>query len=198
MNLLDQMKLVREYDKYNFYHLVKKEKFIEEIYQQLKKQIEENNIDLDSIRKKIKSNDSKYYLIQKKIKRYIEMGDNLYFCTWTIEDKNMKKDHNRKLKELYKGLEYIINTDYAPETNRKHYHGIIRAKEEPQKWEYGFCKFQLIKRNNQRALAKYIIKITAHALKEEKTKIIYSRTKAESEMIKKEKIEKIKKVRQRA
>lgn len=132
-----------------------------------------NNYKFNEIRKKINNYQGK----QKRIRNRIKKMDtnNIWFATYTIKDKYMKKNHSRKLKEINQGKNYIINSDYGDKTNRLHYHGIIESKEEPIKWEYGFCKFIKIKNNNIEALAKYIDKLTNHTIKETTKKIIYSR-----------------------
>ena len=108
-------------------------------------------------------------------------NNKLWFCTFTINDEHMKKDHQRKLKDTYKETNYIINVDYGTKTNRKHYHGIIESKKKPISWNYGFCDFREIKIENINNIAMYINKITNHTLKEttKRERIIYSRIKGE-------------------
>ena len=165
---------IEQIDKYKGYWNKKNK----QIFYQGLKILKENNVKFIDIRRKIKSNDGKYNRINKRIKKMLK--NKCWFCTWTIKEKNLNKNHTRKLKELYNGKNYIINCDYGTKTNRKHYHGIIESEEEPIKWEYGYCKFIEIEINEDatsKRISKYINKLTAHALKENTEKIIYSRTK---------------------
>ena len=125
--------------------------------------------------KKIHSYNDKQTRIKKRIEKM--NPNNIWFATYTINNKNMCKDHVRKLKEINKENNYIINADYGDKTNRKHYHGIIESEKIPATWEYGFCKFIKVENVNERALAKYINKMTNHTIKITAEKIIYSRKK---------------------
>ena len=145
------------------------------------KLLKEENLNYIELHKMIKSNNEKSTRIKKRIYKMIK--NQCWFCTYTIEDKYMNKDHARKLKEINKGKNYIINVDYGKTTNRKHYHGIIESEEEPKKWEYGYCKMipiNLIEEKEIKNITKYINKLTAHTLKDstKREKIIYSRARA--------------------
>lgn len=118
----------------------------------------------------------------KRIKTRIEKMDNnnLWFCTWTISDKYLKRDHKRKLKSMYSKFNYIINLDFGKKNGRKHYHGIIESINMPIAWSYGFCKFIKVDNSDSDKLSKYLNKITNHALKDttlSDERIIYSRKK---------------------
>lgn len=120
----------------------------------------------------------KYNRIRNRI--YNMDLDNIWFCTWTINDNNLDKNHRRKLKELYSGLNYVINVDYGAKNGRKHYHGILECFNIPISWDYGFCKFIKIHFNDVDSISKYINKFTNHALKDttiSEERILYSRLK---------------------
>lgn len=82
---------------------------------------------------------------------------------------------------------YIANIDYGdkvknPQSNeREHYHCLIAVDAVPDAWEYGFCKFLVVPKEELdcKRVSKYIAKLTNHAMKVEKTgkakRIIYSR-----------------------
>lgn len=82
---------------------------------------------------------------------------------------------------------YIANIDYGdkdknPDSNeREHYHCMIACDEMPKSWTYGFCKFKLVPKDmiDIKRTSKYIVKLTNHAMKLERTgkakRLIYSR-----------------------
>jgi hypothetical protein len=78
---------------------------------------------------------------------------------------------------------YVANIDFGGKNDREHYHAVICLKKadfDGYKWAktYGFYKAQVIKgANSDKRLAKYISKLTAHAIKEtcKGNRIIYSR-----------------------
>lgn len=96
-----------------------------------------------------------------------------------------RKYVSRYLKSISKS--YIANIDYGdksknPQSNeREHYHCLIAVDSIPVSWDYGFCKFQVIPKEEVdcKRVSKYIAKLTNHAMKVEKTgkakRIIYSR-----------------------
>ena len=134
-----------------------------------------NNYDFLELSKKVKSRTEKIKRIKNRLDKMKK--EQLWFCTWTIEEKYLCRDHTRKLKELYKGYNYIINVDYGTINERKHYHGVIESPEEPTSWDYGFCKMIKVK-NNSKKLREYLIKLTYHTIKKttKEERIIYSRT----------------------
>ena len=137
------------------------------------KELERNNYKYDEINRKIKSYYGKRKRIKERIKRMNK--NNIWFGTYTINDDSINKNHSRKIKELLKGLNYIVNVDYGAKNGRKHYHAIIESKEEPMTWQYGFCKFIKIQNIDKQAISKYLTKITNHTIKDTAEKIIYSR-----------------------
>lgn len=145
------------------------------------KELTKNKYNFKQLEKDIKS----YIGKKKRIKTRIQKmnPNNLWFATYTINDKSMNKDHIRKLRDLNKNNRYIINVDYGHKNSRKHYHGIIESENEPITWNYGFCKFIKVGNVNEQALAKYINKITNHAIKDTAEKIIYSRKKNNNKKI---------------
>ena len=137
------------------------------------KELEQNKYKYKKINQIINSYNGKRRRIKKRISKMNK--DKIWFATYTIEDKYLNKNHTRKLKELLKGKQYIINSDYGNKNNRLHYHAIIESEEEPTTWNYGFCKFIKVKNNNKEALAKYLTKLANHTIKKTTDKIIYSR-----------------------
>ena len=136
-------------------------------------ELKKNNYKYDEVNKIINSYNGKRRRIKKRISKMNK--NNIWFGTYTIEDKYMNKNHTRKLKEILKGKNFIINSDYGDKNKRLHYHAIIESEEEPTTWSYGFCKFIKVKNNNKEALSKYLTKLTNHTIKKTTDKIIYSR-----------------------
>lgn len=108
-----------------------------------------------------------------------------YFCTFTID--NQSRD-NISLDTLRRYLKdhlteyascYICNLDFAPKTNRPHFHGVVAFESEAPSWKYGFCLYKPIKtagKADTYRLERYILKLTNHAHKEGSCKPFHSRT----------------------
>lgn len=119
----------------------------------------------------------------------------IFFGTLTFNDKTLfetnettrRKYVSRYLKESSEY--YIANVDYGdkeknPNSNeREHYHCLIATKtnQPPMSWSYGFTKFQKVRidDDSHKAISKYIVKLSRHALKQCDTtqapKLIYSK-----------------------
>lgn len=76
---------------------------------------------------------------------------------------------------------YIANIDYGSKNEREHYHAIVLADIVSQNnWRYGNLDFERVRANEETSpvkIAKYITKLTNHAIKEttQQNRIIYSR-----------------------
>lgn len=77
------------------------------------------------------------------------------------------------------GGRYVANLDFGAELGREHYHGIIQIDRiNPTEWKYGALNVKKIRPTSEPLqLAKYISKLTNHAIKEttKRSAIIYSR-----------------------
>lgn len=75
---------------------------------------------------------------------------------------------------------YIANIDFGSHTEREHYHAIILADYIPKTWLHGFIDVKTARTKNASnvRLAKYISKLTNHAIKEttKQQRLIYSKT----------------------
>lgn len=119
---------------------------------------------------------------RKHIKEIIK--EKSYFVTFTLNDtainyklKTLRDELTTVLKKNFK--KYIANVDYGKTTERLHFHAIIQT-DQPHKeiWKYGFTDWKEIYNKDDNRLAKYINKLTNHALKDETKKrynIIVSR-----------------------
>lgn len=124
--------------------------------------------------------------LKRKIASMIEKGQCL-FLTLTFTDealaktkKETRRQNVRRFLSSY-NCEYVANIDYGKKKEREHYHAIIQTKRvDHKKWTYGSLDFKRIaKTSDSIKLAKYITKLTNHALKEttKQCRVIYDRLK---------------------
>lgn len=129
----------------------------------------------------------------EKTKTLVMDNKNVYFGTLTFTNEVLETtsvETRRKYVSRYlKAISpcYIANIDYGdkeknPDSNeREHYHCLIACDSVPGSWQYGFCKFLSIPKQEEdmKKISKYIAKLTNHAMKVERTgkakRIIYSR-----------------------
>jgi len=160
--------------------------------------------DYDDSMRIINNNKNKTNRIRKRIETMLiqlKFYDNLkaYFITLTWSDKTLENTNEytrhqkiyRTLKNIPGVIDYVANIDYGKENEREHYHGIILVNEnfETKKtkvnnlyfksmpvWDKnGFSRLDEIKVPNDKALSKYINKLTNHAKKDttKKQRVIY-------------------------
>ncbi len=120
--------------------------------------------------------------LENKISEMLKNND-CVFLTLTFSDKVLlstteetrRRYITRYLKSQYS--DYVANIDFGKNNHREHYHALIIGKIDPKKYDLGNIDCKKVKNNNSVALAKYIAKITHHALKvSNKTqRVIYSR-----------------------
>jgi len=122
--------------------------------------------------------------LRSKISKMIENGD-CVFVTMTINDEHKNSISEDTFKTYVKRYlksqsdTYIANIDYGKENDRIHYHAIIQATKidmSEYKLGYIFCE-KVYHGSNPIKLAKYINKLTNHAIKStnKRCAIIYSR-----------------------
>ena len=75
---------------------------------------------------------------------------------------------------------YVANIDYGSLNHREHYHAVIKCdKVDNTAWSYGAIDFERVRvsDNSSKRLAKYVCKLTNHAIKEttKRNYCIYSR-----------------------
>lgn len=107
------------------------------------------------------------------------------FLTLTFTDKVLSSTSEETRKQYVRKFlkthceKYIANIDYGGQTDREHYHAIVVADYlEPNAWQYGISKIRKVPNSeNPLILAKYISKLTNHAIKEttKRNHLIYSR-----------------------
>lgn len=138
----------------------------------------------------LRINDASYKRTQRLRKRIEDMllSGSCIFLTLTFDNdslntttaKQRRVAVSRYLKQY--NCKYIANIDFGGEGNREHYHAIINtAKVDYSLWRYGAINGERIRnRNIERdrfRLAKYICKLSNHAIKEttRRSSLLYSR-----------------------
>lgn len=127
--------------------------------------------------------------LQTRIKTLLTRG-NCFFLTLTFTDlvlsstsaETRRRYIARTLKEHFP-LGYVANIDYGAKNGREHYHAVVCSTAQTISnaknciWSYGALNFKTIHTPNIQVIAKYISKLTNHAIKEttRRTAIIYSR-----------------------
>ena len=93
-------------------------------------------------------------------------------------EETRRKYVTRALKQM--SDRYIANIDYGTKNEREHYHAIVVCDQvDHTLWsEYGAINFERIKATSDSVkLAKYVVKLTNHAMKEsvKQNRVIYSK-----------------------
>lgn len=141
-----------------------------------------------------RNNDNKRYRLRKKLRKMLDSGI-CFFVTLTFKDEVLN-DTSLKTRRKYviecldsfaqRG--FIGNIDFGADdnyTHREHYHAVVGVdnidNSNNRLWRYGSLNFEKIRvdDNSVKALPKYIIKLTNHALKDscKQNRLIYSRKK---------------------
>lgn len=121
---------------------------------------------------------------RKKIENILSLGP-CVFLTLTFTDKVLestsKDTRKRYIKRFLHSISsnYVANIDFGKQNGREHYHAIVQIdKVDFTTWHYGAINGKKIAFvENPIALAKYIVKLSNHALKltTKGFKLIYSR-----------------------
>lgn len=156
--------------------------YLQESLDELKSQ---NSVYYDEACKIIESNRSRHKRLKNRLKNMLKKGQCI-FLTLTFTDEVLhntsaatrKKYVVRTLKRITD--DYVANIDFGKNTDREHYHAVIRSDFYDQKdWPYGFSKGKPIiyKTEDPQAVTNYLIKLTNHALKEtcRRAQVIYSK-----------------------
>ena len=123
------------------------------------------------------------------VKRISDMFDifDCTFVTLTFEDKYLdsslatKREYCKRFLSSFE-MPYVANVDYGGQNGRIHFHAVIACpKEQIEKepWKYGFQYLESCRTDtdDEKRLAKYVSKLSAHALKAttKNSRLIYSR-----------------------
>lgn len=124
--------------------------------------------------------------LRRRINNIINKNDNIYFVTFTFNDKSLSLD--KKTRRVYVSRlcrdccsDYVANLDYGKKNEREHYHGVLSINDVAlfdMRWSpYGFYYLEKITDNekSRACLTRYTNKLVTHALKHGADSIIYSR-----------------------
>ena len=123
--------------------------------------------------------------LKHRIKKICDTSKNPVFVTLTFDDNSLqdtspetrRKYVSRFLKEHCS--RYVANIDYGSQNGREHYHAVVDDRFNPTEWKCGNCDVKAIRNGSEdkTKLAKYITKLTNHAIKDttKRCHIIYSR-----------------------
>lgn len=130
----------------------------------------------------IESKRRKAKKVKDKISALVLSGQAV-FLTLTFTDevlsKTIQETRRRYVARFLKGVsgDYVANIDFSPDINREHYHAVIIKRVDLKSWSYGFAFAEKVRcrPSDLTRVSKYITKLTAHALKVDATRLIYSR-----------------------
>ena len=123
--------------------------------------------------------------LRSRISDLLDIGDCIFVTLTFREDVLLNTSESSRRKYVTNFLSsisghYVANIDYGEENGREHYHAVVlrSADIDCSLWKYGAINFRRIHNKNKTALAKYIAKLTNHAIKEttRRNHAIYSRT----------------------
>lgn len=130
-----------------------------------------------------KANYKKKGRLEHRITKMLEK--NCLFLTFTFTDDVLEKTSPATRRQyVFRWLKersdfYVANVDFGSQNGREHYHAIIQIERiDATQWKYGALNLKKIKTSSDSVkLAKYITKLTNHAIKEttRRNAIIYSR-----------------------
>ena len=123
--------------------------------------------------------------LKKRISKMLLSGDCL-FLTLTFTDAYLSKTtaevRRRQVRRYLAslGCRYVANIDYGKKNQREHYHAVAQiSRIDPFSYKFGAINFEKIKISEEDTarVAKYISKLTNHAIKEttKQCRLIYSK-----------------------
>ena len=148
-----------------------------------------NTYSYDDIKEARKINKASYQRIKRlreRISSYL-IDKPCVWCTLTFRTSVLEgtSEYTRRqyVRRFLKSLSscYIANIDYGDEHEREHYHALVSIDSIKRgSWPFGFDKYKKVRVQQKTSpvrLAKYISKLTNHAIKESTKRcyIIYSR-----------------------
>lgn len=141
-----------------------------------------NDSDFDCAYLLMRSKQSKARKVKEKISNIV-MNHNAVFLTLTFRndvfDKTTPETRRRYVARYLKQVssEYVGNIDFSPDVGREHYHAVVCSRADLNAWKYGFAYAEQVRAHDRdlTRVSKYITKLTAHALKVNATRLIYSR-----------------------
>jgi hypothetical protein len=138
--------------------------------------------DIDTVYSKVLENHKKaiwklQHRISDRVQHMIENQSNVYFLTFTFNDKNLPLNDTQKIKSgntlhdfmMNNGVSmYVANIDYGKENGRFHWHAVALS-ENPfshEFWKMGAVNFKKVPKSSiPLKLTRYLIKLKRHATK---------------------------------
>lgn len=136
--------------------------------------------------------DCAYLLARSKVRKALKVREKIgelilrndaVFLTLTFRDEVLESTsqatRRRYVSRFLKDVsgQYCANIDFSPDIGREHYHAVITRRVDLKSWSYGFAYAEKCRchKSDLTRVSKYITKLTAHALKVDATRLIYSR-----------------------
>ena len=144
-----------------------------------------------SIVESFRINNARYHRIsrlRKRISNIIYCNKTSYFLTMTFTNDSLNNTDSftrrRYVQRYLKSISnnYVANIDFGERNHREHYHAVVQCEYIDSKlWQHGSLNFEVINfvsTSSDDLLAKYITKLTFHAIKEttKRNHLIYSRS----------------------
>ena len=119
--------------------------------------------------------------LKKRIERYLLNGECIWLTLTFTDDTLAKTSEETRRRYVARFLKtqsncYIANIDYGKTTEREHYHAVVVGDYvDRSKWIYGYSLTERIKNHDKTPvkLAKYVSKLTNHAIKETTRRCCY-------------------------
>lgn len=128
--------------------------------------------------------------LSRYVERMVESDKGALMLTLTFRDELLKLKPKTRREYLKTWLRthcryYVANIDYGSKNGREHYHAVVYgiSEEGLKEWaeKYGFVDVRRVgnKDSDKKAVAKYVAKLTNHAIKEttKSSRILYPRGK---------------------
>lgn len=159
--------------------------FTNMIYDSLDDLRNQNPIYFDEAVRIIDADRARHKRLKERISKFLSMGQ-CFFLTLTFTNEVLentlpetRRTYVRRFLKSYSD-HFVANIDFGDQNGREHYHAVMVSDFFIQDdWDYGFSLGQVIRYNTDDpiAIAKYIAKLTNHAVKEscKRNSIIYSK-----------------------
>lgn len=133
------------------------------------------------------ANKHQVYRLRKRIETMLTTSQDCVFLTITFRDDVLAKTSPETRRQYVRkwlkdnSTKYVANIDFGGKNGREHYHAVSDARIDPLSWPYGNCGVEKVRyapeSKSPVKLAKYVSKLTNHAIKEttKRCALIYSR-----------------------
>jgi len=184
-----EVKRIRK-SEYAYYAFVEYGEIVEAPYDpqtaMQKRQSLSADADFQECEKIVHAQSNRTVRLRSRVEHIIKDYDNPTFCTLTFTDDYLASTNEltrrryvtRFLKEQSGGLPYVANIDFGGKNGREHFHAVCGFRLDPKQWQCGALRVQKVRKSSDpHKLARYISKLTNHAIKEtaKRNAIIYSR-----------------------